>query len=255
MRLALRVGCQTNAWAIDPSRPETLFDSLQAIHELEFQGFETGFRNILPLRDQAIKFPDLTFFGVHIFLPEYDSRTWLAPLPLVLEVAAAAGKLGAERLILSGAPASGENAQVKAAALNEIATCIRPIGLTLAYHNHGPEVQGPAPEIETLLSGTDPTLVSLLLDAGHAFRAGVDIPSFITRHAERLTGVHLRDFKQSVRVPLGQGDFPLADVARALEEANWSGWILAEEEREDGSKLGLSAAGPARQALQRAFEV
>lgn len=39
----------------------------------------------------------LTFFGVHIFLQEYDAETRLAPIDLVLEVAAAAASLGAER--------------------------------------------------------------------------------------------------------------------------------------------------------------
>jgi len=95
--------------------------------------------------------------------------------------------------------------------------------------------------------------VGLLLDAGHAFRAGIDVADFVGRHAERLTGVHLRDFRSGRQVPLGDGDFPLDAVARALRGKSWSGWVLAEEEREDGSKPGLSAMRPARLALERAF--
>lgn len=259
----IHAGCQTNAWPVDPSRPETLFATLEEIHQLGFSGFETGFRNILPLVDERRNLHShqhsLKFVGVHIFLHEYDAETRLAPIDLVLNVATAASRLGAERLILSGAPALGvqrpESAQSKAAALNDIATRIQPLGLKLAYHNHGPEFEGPQPEIETLLSATDPELVWFLLDAGHAFRAGVDVPAFVARHADRLTGIHLRDFIKGSQVPLGEGDFPLAQVATALKDKNWSGWVLAEEEREDTSKPGLSAARPARDALRHAFGI
>ena len=97
--------------------------------------------------------------------------------------------------------------------------------------------------------------VSAALDAGHAFRAGVDVPAFVARHAGRLTGLHLRDFITGSQVPSGEGDFPLAQVATALKDKNWSGWVLAEEEREDTSKPGLSVARPARDALKHAFGI
>ncbi len=186
-------------------------------------------------------------------------ETCLPPLELATEVAEAGAALGAERLIVSGGPARGDGqvdkTDEKAAALNALGERARSFGLGFAYHNHGPEVRGTEPEIEALLARTDASLVGLVLDAGHAFRAGVDVADFVARHAERLTGVHLRDFRNGQQVPLGEGDFPLPEVARALREKNWSGWVLAEEEREDGSKLGLSVMKPARLALKRAFGV
>lgn len=125
----------------------------------------------------------------------------------------------------------------------------------LAYHNHGPEVVGAQPEIETLFAATDPLLVSFLLDAGHAFRAGLNVPEFVARHSGRFTGLHLRDFKAGRQTPLGEGDFPLQELADVLKENGWCGWVLAEEEREDGSKPGLAAVSPARHALERAFGI
>jgi inosose dehydratase len=257
----IRLGCQTNAWPINPSDPETLFIALKDIHELGFEGFETGFRN-LPLltadRDGLTRTqPSLILFGIHIFLHEYDAETRLAPLKLVLEVASAAAEIGVERLILSGAPTPVHNGALTAKldALNNIAARIKSFGLQLAYHNHGPEVTGPQPEIETLFEATDPQLVSFLLDAGHTFRAGLNVPEFVARYAGRLAGLHLRDFKAGAQVPLGEGEFPLQEVAGVLKENDWSGWILAEEEREDGSKPGLSAATTARRALKQAFGV
>lgn len=252
----IRLGCQANAWAIDPGRPATLFRSLREIAELGFGGFETGFRNVMQLRDAREEFArerrGMTFFGVHIFLHEYDAATCVPSLDLAREVAEIGAELGAERLIVSGGPA-GPATDAKAAALNEMGEQARRFGLGFAYHNHGPEVRGPEPEIEALLARTDPSLVGLLLDAGHAFRAGIDVADFVSRHAERLTGLHLRDFRNGQQVPLGDGEFPLDAVAQALREKSWSGWVLAEEEREDGSKPGLSAMRPARLALERAF--
>ncbi len=258
-----QIGCQTNAWPVDPFRPDTFFAALRAIKGLGFTGFETGFRNILPLVAEPVTFrkhaQDLTFFGAHIFLPEYDNSTLIAPADLALQVAKGAAALGAERLILSGAPAlargelSVDFIGRKAAALNTLGREISGLGLSLAYHNHGPEVTGPHPEMEALLNETDPELVSLVLDAGHAFRSGIDLRAFLRSHAPRIAGIHLRDFRGGEQVPLGSGDFPLASVAAVLAEQQWSGWLLAEEERADGSKPAELAARPAYTALTRTF--
>lgn len=259
----IQAGCQTNAWPIDPRLPETLSGSLAAIRELGFAGFETGFRNLVSLSPETARdhFRGLTFFGVHIFLPQYDAQTRIAPLELARKVLQNGAALGAQRLISSGGSTlvdgkvNREAALQKAKGLNELGRETKARGLQFAYHNHGPEFATAQPEIEILLAETDPSLVVFLLDAGHAFRAGANIPKFVKRHADRLTGLHLRDFKNGKQVPLGEGDFPLQTVAEALKQKKWSGWVLAEEEREDGSKPATAAAGPARKAIRSSFGV
>jgi inosose dehydratase len=243
--MELRLGCQTNAWA-------TLDEALPPILALGFSGFETGFRNILPLGESILGKGNLTCLGVHIFLQEYDPQTYLPPLSLAMEVATKAHALGAESLIVSGAPAPHGQASHKARGLNAIAEAIQGLGLRLSYHNHAPELNS---EIDVLLAETDPAFVSLLLDAGHAFRAGVDVVEFAVRRANRIAGIHLRDFKGGKQVPLGQGEFPVREFADALRSVKWKGWVIAEEEREDGSKLGLHAIEPARHALREAFGI
>jgi inosose dehydratase len=143
----------------------------------------------------------------------------------------------------------------KARALDEMGATLRGFGLTLAYHNHSPELVGSPSEMETLLNDTDPQNVSLVLDAGHAFRAEIDFVCFLRTYASRMVGLHLRDFKGGVQVPLGSGEFPLRLTARTLKELEWNGWAIVEEEREDGSKPGMDAVGPARTALRGAFEI
>jgi sugar phosphate isomerase/epimerase len=70
-----------------------------------------------------------------------------------------------------------------------------------------------------------------------------------------LVGISAKvgDYSNGQQVPLGRGTFPLAQVAATLEHLNWQGWALNEEERENGSKLGLTVMEPAFAALQKAF--
>jgi sugar phosphate isomerase/epimerase len=253
-------GCQTNAWPVNPADRDTLFSAIHKIGELGYSGFETGFRNlqVAPEQSAAVKQSiadsGLTFYGIHIFLAKYDDETHIAPRALYEVVGQIGATLGAQRLILSGGPATTDDELArKSAALNRAGAFATGLGLSLAYHNHWPEFDKGGREIRVLLESTDPSLVGFLLDAGHAFRSGADVPEFVADNHARLVGLHLRDFAAKNQVPLGQGEFPLAQVAQALKRANWNGWVLAEEEREDGSKPGEAAAGPALAALRSAF--
>jgi inosose dehydratase len=195
----------------------------------------------------------LKFIGVHIFLGRYDAATNVAPAELYARVAAGGAKLGAERLILSGTPPEDEGGRKrKTEALNRAGGVAQGLGLELAYHNHGPEFANQGEEIEFLLRETDASRVWLLMDAGHAFRAGADIPAFIRKHHARLAGLHIPDSKDGKETALGTGDFPLEAVAPAIRETGWSGWAINEEERV-GGKPGDEAIKAARDALFRVF--
>ena len=253
------LGCQTNAWAIDPRDFGNVLAIIEKVKHFGYDGFETGFANVQGQFENAaaakarLEAIGLEFFGVHIFLTQYDPATRIAPPELYERVATGGAKLGAERLILSGAPPSDEAGRKrKAEALNRAGAFAHALGLRLAYHNHGPEVANHNEEIEFLMRETDPSRVWFLLDAGHAFRAGADIPAFIRQHHGRLAGLHIRDTKDGRETALGTGDFPLAGMVAAIRETGWSGWVINEEERV-GGKPGDAAVKPARDALFRAF--
>jgi inosose dehydratase len=261
-RPRIELGAQTNAWAIDPARFDTFLGVLGQIKKIGYAGFETGFFN---LRAQfkspesarsSIASTSLTFFGIHIAIPfdRNDPATHLPPAALYEEVAHGGVALGAQRLIFSGAPAATtEDVKRKIAALNAAGTFSKNVGLPLAYHNHWWEFQSHVDEIEELYTETDPALVSFLLDAGHAYRGGADVPAFLRKHHDRIVALHLRDYSNGQLVPLGLGTFPLAQVAATLKSLKWKGWALNEEEREDGSKSGVSVMEPAFSALQKVF--
>jgi inosose dehydratase len=258
----IHLGAQTNAWTIDPANPDSFFAVLGQIRQVGYSGFETGFFNLLGQFDsprdtrQRITATGLVFFGIHIALPfaKDDPATNLPPPSLYERVARGGVALGAQHLIFSGAPAaSADELQRKIEALNTAGKFSRSLGLPLAYHNHWWEFQSKTGEIEALYTQTDPALVSFILDAGHAYRGGANVPAFLREHHRRIVGLHLRDYKNGQLVPLGEGSFPLAEVAATLKQLHWEGWALNEEEREEGTKNGLTVIDPAFRALRGAF--
>lgn len=264
---AILTGCQTNAWPLDPSDPRTLTAALKAIKNLEFDGYETGFRFLLPQLYRTEEFrktledTGLQMFGVHIFLESYDPDTGVAPADLIDRVADLAGRLGARWLVMSGRSASADRSLDTAAlrrkvdALNKAGEYCAGRKLGLAYHNHHQEFLLQGAEMEQLLALTEPGAVWFLPDAGHAFRAQVDFARFFRQHHARICAVHLRDFRKDDQVPLGQGEFNLQPLAREVRETRWHGWLFAEEERLSGVKLGAAVAGPARQHIRQVFDI
>lgn len=262
---AVKLACQTNAWRIDPNDFTQVLAVLGKLKALGFEGFETGFRNLQGQFGNAsaarkqLEQTGLQFFGVHIFLDQYDAQTQIASMELVQKVADGSAALGAQRLILSGGgllkdgKVDAEALKRKAAGLNAAAKYCRSKGLRLAYHNHGPEFMQNGLEIEGLYRLTDPALVDFLMDCGWAARGGMNVTAFFAKHQRRLIGLHLRDFKGDTQVPLGQGDFPLKELAAAINRVQWRGWVINEEERLSGEKPGESAVAPARQTLRQVF--
>ncbi len=264
----LHVGCQTNAWAINPTDFSSLLTVLNTINQIGFEGFETSFHNVEQQFGDAadsrarIAKTGLQFFGVHIFLGDhYDPQTSIPTQKLVAQVADGGKKLGAERVIVSGASVTA-NGKVdadalrrKVAGLNSAGAYCRKNGLGFCYHNHSAEFMAGGEEMSQLVGQTDPYLVDFLIDAGHAYQAHADVPAFFTRHASRIVAFHLRDSKNGQEVVLGQGEFDYRALAKAIGAAGWSGWLLSEEERLSGVKLGESATRPAREYIRRVFGV
>ncbi len=265
----LHFGVQLNAFPIDPKRFQSFLDVLGEVKGVGYQGFESSFRNVsqgfgdpAPAR-RSIEQTGLTFFGIHIFMPsfdEYDRATHIAAPSVYEPVARGGAALGAKHLILSGAPcATREELKRKIEGLDAAGRYARSVGLKdAAYHNHWWEFESkigepPITEIDALYTQTDPELVHFVLDAGHAFHAGANVPAFIRARSHRIVGFHLRDYKNGQYVELGAGDFPLRQVAATIEEIGWKGWVENEEERADHSQTGLEVIGPAYKAMMEAF--
>jgi sugar phosphate isomerase/epimerase len=265
---APRPGCQTNAWNLDPARFDLLLTALGEIKELEFQGFETNLRFVQPQLEHAAEARarmdafGLEFIAAHTNLPEYLKAGPEGAAAAAAKLAADARQFGAHAIVVShpGLSATGQFSEqamaAKAQALDMVGRSVADAGLVLAYHNHQPEFRNGAAEESAMLQHTDPKLVSLMFDIGHAWLAYPDAVAFFEAHHSRVYGLHVRDFHNRVSVPLGEGEFPLRELADAIRKTGWHGWLIDEEERPDlPDKPGKGATGPSRRTMKMVFGV
>ncbi|MBO9605837.1 MAG: myo-inosose-2 dehydratase [Paenibacillaceae bacterium] len=135
--------------------------------------------------------------------------------------------------------------------LNQAGAIAREFGLRLAYHHHGGTVVEQPDEIDRLLQATDPELVGLLFDTGHAHYGGGDPLALLRKHYDRIAYVHLKDVRGEVlrharakgadfvacirrgvfTVP-GDGSIDFAPIVRELVDRGYAGWAIIEGEQD-----------------------
>ncbi|WP_127593161.1 myo-inosose-2 dehydratase [Paenibacillus lautus] len=150
--------------------------------------------------------------------------------------------------------------------LNQAGEIAASYGMKLAYHHHGGTVVEQPYEIDRLMSMTDPSLVSLLYDTGHAYYGGNDPLELLRKHYDRIAYIHLKDIRLDVleqarldncdfvscirrgvfTVP-GDGCIDFAPINGELVERGYDGWAMLEGEQDP-------ALHPAKEYAQRAIE-
>ena len=141
-------------------------------------------------------------------------------------------------------------------------------GIALTFHHHmGTVVQDPD-EVERMMANTDPEYVSLLFDTGHFTYCGADPLEMVTKYADRIKHVHLKDirpevvekvkkenlsFLQGVRmgtftVP-GDGCIDFEPIFKVLEENNYESYMLVEAEQDPAKANPLEYAIKARKFI------
>jgi inosose dehydratase len=122
-------------------------------------------------------------------------------------------------------------------------------GLRTVFHHHcAAYVETPA-EIDALLQRTDPTLLGLCLDSGHAVYGGGSPLNLVATYGSRIWHVHFKDCEPAIAAQaraekwdyqtalrhglfceLGKGivDFPA--LRRALSDIGYDGWIVVEQD-------------------------
>lgn len=128
-------------------------------------------------------------------------------------------------------------------------TVKRETGLRSVIHHHAATYVETPTEIERFLSLTDPALIGLCFDTGHYAFGGGDPLTGLKKHASRVWHVHFKDFNptvlhqadaqnwsytdmigQGLFSELGQGvvDFPA--IVATLQELNYQGWVVVEQD-------------------------
>ena len=122
-------------------------------------------------------------------------------------------------------------------------------GVRTVFHHHCATFVETEREIDELMRRTDPALVGLCLDTGHAAFGGGDPTAVAARWRDRIWHVHLKDcdpairaraaaeewdYQQSVRggvfCELGQGAVDFGAVLTLLRDGGYDGWLVVEQD-------------------------
>ena len=153
--------------------------------------------------------------------------------------------------------------------LNRIGAIADAEGIRLSYHHHMGTGVMTADDTARLMKGTEPRLVHLCLDTGHAAFAGDDPLQVAREHAPRIGHVHLKDVRPPVvervraehlsfqdaveagvfTVP-GDGSIDFAPILRTLAEVDYQGWLVVEAEQDPAKAPPLDYARKARAYLR-----
>lgn len=135
--------------------------------------------------------------------------------------------------------------------LNEAGAYCKQKGMELVYHYHaGTVIEGPQ-EIKKLLALTDPLLVNLLYDTGHAYYGGSDPLELLQTYFDRIKYMHIKSVRQDVldwkrqnhisfteavtkglfTVP-GDGCIDFKPILREVLNHGYTGWIILEAEQD-----------------------
>lgn len=121
--------------------------------------------------------------------------------------------------------------------------------IAVHYHNHvGTFVETPQ-EVDALLPLLDQHGLDLCFDTGHYAYGGGDPVEFVATHGGRIGYLHLKDvdgavlaearreqwsfldaLRHIVFAPLGEGIVDISGIVRSLEEHDYAGWIVIEQD-------------------------
>jgi inosose dehydratase len=142
-------------------------------------------------------------------------------------------------------------------------------GLRTVFHHHCAGFAETPDEIDGLLQRTDPALVGLCLDSGHATYAGGTPEDMLWRHRARVWHVHFKDceprvaararterwdyptaIRHGVFCELGEGGVDFAALLRHLQSSAYEGWVVVEQDVLPAMGAPLESARRNRQYLR-----
>ena len=162
--------------------------------------------------------------------------------------------------------------RVLADGIHTLARACEPLGVRLAVHPHAGSYVETRAELERLFSVTDPRALGLCVDAGHLVYGGADPVEVVESYGSRVWYVHIKDVDPAILAlsqqdglgflgalrsyifcPLGSGGVDLHRFMDALRRANYSGWMIIEQDT--SPQAPLETARMNRRYLQHAFGI
>lgn len=272
--MTLRVGNAPVSWAVyEADRPSPPYARvLDEIAAAGYAGTELGPYGYLPTDAQALgrelSSRKLALGSSFVPLPLEDASHRRQSVEAALKVARLLASQGVQELILADdedpvrqkiagrVPCSGSAGWTDAqwreagATVHAVARALRDeLQMRVVLHHHaGTFVETPT-EIDRFLAETDPEMVGLLLDTGHAVYGGGDPLDLVQRHGARIRYLHLKDarsdelrrvretdigmceaWSRGVFCPLGDGVVDFPRVVEELRGQGYSGWLIVEQD-------------------------
>jgi inosose dehydratase len=130
--------------------------------------------------------------------------------------------------------------------LNEVGKRTADAGIKLAFHPHAWTLVERQPELDMIMDLTNPTLVYLVLDTGHATLGGIDPVKCLGDYYARIAALHLKDAEAKYNTAngwkgpapseeehkrvnlykrLGAGGVDFPAIFRILRERRYDGWV------------------------------
>jgi len=293
----IRVGNAPVSWGVyEAGRPNPPYaEVLDGIAGAGYEGTELGPYGYLPTTprelDRELSSRRLALGSSFVPLPLEDASRRASSVRAALDVARLLASQEVRELIVADdedpartaragrIPADGsagfDDGQWReaVATLEAVARALRDeLSMRVVVHHHAGTFVETAEEIDRLLAETDPDLVGLLLDTGHAVYGGVDPVDLLKRHGRRVRYVHLKDaradelarvrstgipmeeaWKRGVFCPLGAGVVDFPRVVEALRANGYDGWLIVEQDVVPDEKGRLDPEPFASARLSRAY--
>lgn len=274
MRVA-NAPCSWGALEFDWAGPAPSFARvLDEMRATDYDGTELGDWGFLPIEPAPLRAElstrKLELLGAFVPVALTDAAAHAAGVDSALRVARLLSAVSGDRplVVLSDAtaahpwrteragritPADGLDDNewgTVAAGAHAIAAAVKEqAGLRTVFHNHcATFVETPA-EIDELMSRTDPALLGLCLDTGHAaFGGGNPLETFDKWH-NRIWHMHLKDCDPAIRArarhekwdyptsvrngvfcELGKGEVDFPAVVDRLRRIGYDGWLVVEQD-------------------------
>lgn len=132
--------------------------------------------------------------------------------------------------------------------LNRVGEAAKKAGLQAGYHNHNMEFRSYDGVVayDQLLKWTDPALVTMELDLGWVVTAGADPISYLKKHADRISMLHVKDVRKDAvttadelkgqTVEVGRGKIDWKAIFAACDPKHLKHYFV-EQENFTGSTL------------------
>jgi inosose dehydratase len=148
-------------------------------------------------------------------------------------------RVGAENL-------SAANGKILAKNLNDVGKRTAEAGIKFAFHPHAWTLVERQPELDMMMELTDPRLVYLVLDTGHATLGGIDPVKCLRDYYARVASIHLKDAESKYSTAngwkgpapseeehnrvnlykrLGSGGVDFPAFFKILRERQYDGWV------------------------------